>query len=58
MEEDKKKMPGPVVEEVKIEEAIKEQMKLEVRSPSLPLSCVSILGHMTIVSSVYGAEGR
>ena len=48
-------MPGPVAEEVKIEEAIKEQMKLEVRFPSLPLSCC---GHMTIVSSVYGAEGR
>uniref|UniRef100_M4D6Z9 NAC-A/B domain-containing protein n=1 Tax=Brassica campestris TaxID=3711 RepID=M4D6Z9_BRACM len=37
-------MPGPVVEEVKIEEAIKEQMKLEVRFPSLPLSFVSIRG--------------
>ena len=31
-------MPGPVVEEVKIEEAIKEQMKLEVRSLPFPSS--------------------
>lgn len=43
-------MPGPVVEEVKIEEAIKEQMKLEVRFPSLPLSFVSIRGHMFLLS--------